>query len=32
MASALSDEDIKVVADYFSHQPSPLETATTDSK
>jgi cytochrome c553 len=27
-----SEEDIKVVAAYFASQPSPLDTATTDSK
>ena len=27
-----TEHDIDVVADYFAHQPSPLETATTDSK
>ncbi len=33
MAQLLATEhDMEVVADYFSHQPSPLETATTDSK
>jgi len=33
MAQLLATEhDIDVVADYFAHQPSPLETATTDSK
>ena len=33
MAQLLATEhDIKVVADYFAHQPSPLETATTESK
>ena len=33
MAQLLTTEhDIEVVADYFARQPSPLETATTDSK
>ena len=33
MAQLLATEqDIKVVAEYFAHQPSPLETATTESK
>jgi cytochrome c553 len=33
MAQLLATEhDIDVVADYFAHQPSPLETATPDSK
>jgi cytochrome c553 len=33
MAQLLTTEhDLDVVADYFAHQPSPLETATTDSK
>ncbi|MGA2398421.1 MAG: c-type cytochrome [Steroidobacteraceae bacterium] len=33
MAQLLTTEhDVEVVADYFAHQPSPLETATTDSK
>jgi cytochrome c553 len=33
MAQLLTSEhDVEVVADYFAHQPSPLETATTDSK
>jgi cytochrome c553 len=33
MAQLLTtEEDIKVVADYFAHQHSPLETATPDSK
>ncbi len=33
MAQLLATEhDIDVVADYFAHQPSPLETATTESK
>jgi cytochrome c553 len=33
MAQLLAtDEDIKVVAEFFASQPSPLETATTDSK
>ncbi len=27
-----TEEDIKVVAEFFASQPSPLETATTDSK
>jgi cytochrome c553 len=27
-----SEEDIKIVAEYFASQPSPLETATTESK
>jgi cytochrome c553 len=33
MAQLLTtDEDIKVVAEFFANQPSPLETATTESK
>ena len=33
MAQLLATEhDIEIVADYFAHQPSPLETATTESK
>ena len=33
MAQLLAtDEDIKVVAEFFANQPSPLETATTESK
>jgi cytochrome c553 len=33
MAQLLAtDEDIKTVAEYFESQPSPLETATTESK
>jgi cytochrome c553 len=32
MAAGLTDQDIQSLADYFSHQSSPLETATTDSK
>ncbi len=28
----LTDQDIKVAAEYFAHQPSPLATATTSSK
>jgi len=33
MAQLLATEnDIEVVAQYFAHQPSPLATATTDSK
>lgn len=33
MAQLLTNEDdIRIVADYFSSQPSPLETATTESK
>lgn len=31
-ATLASEEDIKVVAEYFANQPSSLETATTDSK
>jgi cytochrome c553 len=33
MAQLLTtDEDVRIVADYFAHQPSPLSTASTESK
>jgi cytochrome c553 len=33
MAQLLTtDEDVRIVADYFAHQPSPLATASTESK